>query len=389
MVINMNIGGTEKALLNMISEIPKEEYDITILMLEKYGGFLNSIPSYVQIKYLDEYANMKKLLNLPSRIMIQECFKKGNLIKAFNLMFFQLITKIMKERSLFFRYLLRKTRVLQHEYDLAVAYAGPIDFISYFVAHKIKAKKKVQWIHFDVKKIGFSYRFANRIYKHFNKIFVVSQEGENIIKNVLPKLKHKIEAFPNITSQDLVLKMADEGSDFNDNFSGIRILTVGRLSKEKGQDITIPVLARLKKDGYNLKWYCIGDGNARSEYENIIHKYELEKDFILLGALPNPYPFMKQCDIYVQPSRHEGYCITLSEAKCFDNPIITTRFTGANEQITHKKNGLIVDFDEDQMYSALKKLLENEALRKSFKKNLRNEKYNTKNNMEKLYNLIS
>ena len=188
-------------------------------------------------------------------------------------------------------------------------------------------------------------------------------------------------------SPELVMKMADKGPGFEDDFNGVRILTVGRLSKEKGQDLTIPVLARLKEDGYNVRWYCIGDGNAREEYEKLIKDYNVENDYILLGATPNPYPFMKQCNIYVQPSRHEGYCITLAEARCFDNPIVSTNFTGASEQITHDQTGLIVNFDEQQMYNAIKQLLDDQKLRNRFRKNLKNEIVDTTNEMEKLYKI--
>ena len=107
----------------------------------------------------------------------------------------------------------------------------------------------------------------------------------------------------------------------------------------------------------------------------------------LLGATPNPYPFMKQCDIYVQSSRHEGYCITLAEARCFDNPIVSTNFTGASEQIAHDQTGLIVNFDEQQMYNAIKQLLDDKNLENKFRKNLKNEIVDTTNEMEKLYKI--
>jgi len=93
---------------------------------------------------------------------------------------------------------------------------------------------------------------------------------------------------------------------------------------------------------------------------------------------------MKQADIYVQSSRHEGYCITLSEARCFNNPIVTTNFTGANEQISHNRTGLIVSFDEQQMYIAVKQLLDEKTVGNELRKNLRNDVVNTTKEMEKL-----
>ena len=262
-----------------------------------------------------------------------------------------------------------------------------MDFISFFVVNKIKAKKKIQWIHFDITKIGFNQSFASKVYSKFDKIFVVSKEGREKVIGILPHLKDKTDKFFNIVSPELVMEMADKGSGFEDDFSGVRILTVGRLSKEKGQDLTIPVLARLKEAGYNVRWYCIGDGSARGEYEKLIKEYNVENDYILLGTTPNPYPFMKQCDIYVQSSRHEGYCITLAEARCFDNPIVSTNFTGASEQIAHDQTGLIVNFDEQQMYNAIRQLLDDKNLENKFRKNLKSEIVDTTNEMEKLYEI--
>ena len=389
MIINMNVGGTEKALLNMIEEIPKEKYDITILMLEEYGGFLNSIPSEVHVEYVKGYKYIKDVLNEPPHTVSLDFLKKGKIVKAFNIIFLHLLTKILKDRSIFFKYVLRDYHVMDGEYDIAVAYAGPMDFISYFVMNKIKAKRKIQWIHFDVTKIGFNENFAAKIYSKFDKIFVVSNEGREKLINILPSLKDKMERLLNIMSPELVIKMADEGSGFEDDFNGMRILTVGRLSKEKGQDLTITILAKLKEAGYNVRWYCIGDGSAREEYEKLIKEYNVENDYILLGANPNPYPFMKQCDIYVQSSRHEGYCITLSEAKCFANPIISTNFTGASEQIIHNQTGLIVNFDAQVLYNAIRQVLDDKNLENKFRKNLKNEITDTTNEMEKLFKIAN
>ena len=372
MAINMNVGGTEKALLNLISEIPEEEYEITILMLEKYGGFLDSIPEVVNLEYLKEYSQLKKLLNNPPKQIMKDYFKKGRLMKVLAHGFIHYLSKHFGERSLYFKFLLRRTAVLEKEYDVAVAYAGPMDFISYFVVNKIKAKKKIQWIHFDVSKIGFNRKFAAKYYKKFNSIFVVSREGATQLIKLLPSVKNKIEYFPNGLPSDLVKRSLEKG--FEDDFKGLRILTVGRLSKEKGQDLIISVMVRLRDEGYNVRWYCLGEGSSRKEYEEQINKNKLSESFILLGSNTNPYPFIRQCDVYVQPSRHEGYCITLSEAKRLCKPIVTTDFTGAKEQIIHEETGLIVPVNEVHLYKAVKKLLDDHSLRQRFNFKLQQEK---------------
>ncbi|MBD1378854.1 glycosyltransferase [Metabacillus arenae] len=387
MVINMNVGGTEKALLNMIAEIPKEKYEITILMLEEFGGFLSSVPSEVKVEYLKNYQELKGALNSPPHKTALQLFRVGKYVKAFKILFFHILSKVLKDRSIFFKYILNKYPKIDREYDIAVAYAGPMDFISYFVVKKIKAKKRIQWIHFDVTKIGFDKYFASITYKQFDRIFVVSNEGKNKLDKLVPGIKNKTMCFLNIMSQRLIVEMADDGRGFDDDFEGVRILTVGRLSKEKGQVLAISVVAQLRNEGYKVRWYCIGEGNERKEYEKLIKKYNVQNDIILMGANPNPYPFMKQCDIYVQPSQHEGYCITLSEARCFQIPIITTNFTGANEQILNEETGLIVKFDENHLLVALKRLLNDEHLKNKMQSNLKNNEIDTVKEIEKLNKL--
>ncbi len=375
MVINMNVGGTEKALLNMIAEMPKDQYDVTILMLEKYGGFLGSIPREVQVKYLEGYQNIKDTLNNSPYIVFMDLLKKGKIIKAFNVIFFHLICKLMKDRSLFFKYVLRDYPVIDNEYDSVVAYAGPMDFISYFVVKKIVAKKKIQWIHFDVTKVSFNKVFSANIYKEFDQIFTVSNEAKNKLISIIPSIKKKTDVFPNVISSNLIQKQAKDGKGFSDNFTGLRILTVGRLANEKGQDLAIRVLSRLIGEGFKVKWYCLGDGSSRKQYEELIEHYSLKDTFILLGEKRNPYVYMDECDIYVQPSRHEGYCITLAEARYLNKAIVTTNFTGAKEQIRHEETGLIVDVDEDDIYEAVKKLVINQNLCEYFSRNLAIENY--------------
>lgn len=389
MLINMNIGGTEKALLNMISEMPSDKFDITILMLEKYGGFLDHIPSEVTIKYLDYYKEIKDILNNPPQHTAKVFIKKGKVIKGIGILLMHIISKIKGERSIFFKYVLKSYPNIIEEYDIAVAYAGPMDFISYFIINKVKANKKIQWIHFDVTKVGFKKKFAEKIYSKFDKIFIVSNEGKDKLVTLVPKISKKVDVFLNVISSNLILKQANKGIGFNDNYTGIRVLTVGRLTQEKGQDLCIKALKKLKDDGYNLRWYCVGNGTYRENYDKIVKENKLEDDFIFLGEKINPYTYMKNCDIYVQSSKHEGYCITLCEARCFNNPIVTTGFTGANEQIKNGRTGLVCDISDWDIYLSIKRLLDDKELYKNIKSNLSKECIDSIGEINKLNELAS
>lgn len=387
MLINMNVGGTEKALLNMLSELSKDKFDITILLLEEYGGFLNLIPDHINIGKVVGYKNIQDVYNNPPKLSVIRNIKKGKIIKAFNILFFYFFSKILKDRRIFLKYILKDNPINNNNYDLAIAYAGPMDLITYFVLNKINAKKKVQWIHFDVTKIGFNKTNKSKMYNMFDKIFVVSNDGRNKLVNMIPTIEEKTEVFSNIISSELIYKQAREGNGYNDRFDGLRILTVGRLTNEKGQDMAIKVLSMLINDGHKVRWYCLGEGSSKAIYEKLVEKYNMQDEFIFLGVNPNPYPFIDQCDIYVQPSRHEGYCITLAEARCLKKPIVSTDTSGAKEQIKNGETGLIVGANEIELFQAVLKLINNQNLRESFSQNLESENFNALE-INKLCNLI-
>lgn len=363
MVINMNIGGTEKALLSMIDEVNKEEWEVTILTLERLGDFLDEIPKWVTVKEVEEYKDLKTYIQNPPLAMVKELIKEVDYCKALGLAYHYVVSKVAKNIMCLYKYLLKDIKGLKEDYDVAVAYAGPMDFITYFVHEKISAKKKIQWIHFDVTKVGFSKGLVKKLYPKFHKICVVSEEGKNKLVNMFPNIKERTMVFHNIVSKNKILQLADSESSFQDDFNGIKILTVGRLSWEKGQDLIIQVLARLKSEGYKVRWYCIGDGAYRNQCIKLIKEYKLEKDFILLGTMKNPYPYMKDCDIYVQASRHEGYCITLAEAKCFDKPIVSTKFAGAKEQLKEYSKGYVSTVTEEGIYEGIKIILEDKEFK--------------------------
>ena len=142
------------------------------------------------------------------------------------------------------------------------------------------------------------------------------------------------------------------------------------------------VVEKLTNNGYRFKWYCIGEGVLKKELEYEIDKRNIQENLSLLGIQKNPYVWLKDCDLYVQTSLHEGYGLTIHEAKLFDKPIVTTNFTGVTEQIKDNLTGKIVAISSEGLYNGIKELLDNPNLQKTFSKNLRVE--NEKNNEEKI-----
>lgn len=226
-----------------------------------------------------------------------------------------------------------------------------------YTIKKIKYGKKVFWLHGEAKYVKNSGMVEHL--KEFDKIFAVSSVVAKQLVDVRPELKDKTEVFYNFMDEKGIKEKSQKGASFEDNFDGQRILTVGRVTPEKGQDLAVLACKKLIDAGYNIRWYACGAGNNFENIKQLIIDNNLENDFILMGAKENPYPYMKDCDLYVQPSYTEGCCISTSEALILGKPVILTDVGGARDIFTDGKNGYIVDKSVDAIYEKVKWCLDN------------------------------
>ena len=358
----MNVGGVERALLGLLSIIPLDQYEVHVGLLRKEGDFIDYLPKEVIVHEINCYEKNWELIQNPPILGIKGLLRQGNLIEAFVQLLIYIQYKIVPDRYWFYKYIVRKEPSLPYVFDLAVSFAGPSSMIDYYVCEKVVAKKKCGWIHFDVSKINIDKRVIERLYKRFEKIFVVSETGKEIFDKLFPQFTDKTTLFHNVVSQKQIVGMAQNGPTFNDNFDGKRILTVGRISEEKGQRVAIDALKILLNKGHKVKWYFVGEGSDRDCCELLAAEYGIRDKVVFLGLQTNPYGYMRDCDVYVQPSRHEGFCITLAEALCFGNPIVATNFTGAEEQLRFRKNGIITAMSSEDIVSGVLSAFEKDTL---------------------------
>lgn len=349
---NMNVGGTEKAFLNMVGFLPKEKFDITLLLLERSGGFLPMVPEHVRIETIPGYDRMKpEIMDAPLAVVRRE-MREGKLLRAAGLALTHLLFKLTGDRTPYCRQVLGGVRNEEY-YDYAVAYCGPFDLITVYVLYCMKAKRKIQWIHFDVKKIYFNKEMYRRLFRKFHRICVVSGEARKNLLEVIPEIAPKTKVVRNRISMEECRRMAALGEGFQDGCEGLRIVTLGRLSAEKGQDI-IPYAARILADrGLIFRWYLIGDGKLRKTIEEAAGELGVTDLLSFCGTQINPYPFLQQADIFVQTSVHEGFGIAIAEAKAFNLPVISTDCTGAHEQLEGRENSHIVGRTAEEIAEAV------------------------------------
>ena len=370
----MGRAGAETALLELLRRIDRSEYDISLFVLTGQGELINSLP--LGVKLLNRYSDTTSVHSREGR---KHLFVSGLkvLLKRFNfvrlLSYFAVnATEMIKKRNLQIEKLLWRAfsdgaERSETKYDLAVSYIEGA--AAYYVADHVMADKKAAFIHVDYKKSGYTRNLDKDCYLKFDRIFGVSKEVTDVFLNVYPELAGKTEVFHNLIDAEGIRRKADSGIGFTDGFSGIRLLTVGRLMAQKSFETSIKACYILKKHGENIRWYVLGEGDRREKLQALIEKLGLERDFILCGAVDNPYPYMKEADIYVHCSRFEGKSIAVQEAQVLGKPIIVSDCSGNREQVIPDEDGVICEFDPRSIAKSIYELIHDENKRDKISKN--------------------
>lgn len=391
-VINtMGRAGAEKSMIELMKVLDPSQYELHLLSLINRGEMFDEVPSYVKI-YNKNQDN--RPVHGAYFLLIRTVL--GAMIKNLNI--FKLLPYITQNYrrqrksgriqydKLCWKLISEGVPRLAEKFDIAIAYLE--GGAAYYVADHVNADKKAVFIHTDYSNEGYSPELDQGCYHAMDRIYIVSEEAKKTFLQVYPMHQNKVQLFYNIINSSSIRKLAEEGSGFQDDFTGTRILTVGRLQYPKAYDIVIPVLADLRKEGYNVKWYIIGEGTLRKELERMIKEYQLSDYFILLGARSNPYPYIRQCDFYVQMSRYEGKSIAIEEAQVLGKAIIASDCSGNREQIHHMENGLLVKPERLEIVNGIKMLLEDKGLISKFEQANRKREFSYRNNLELLYRFL-
>jgi len=362
--VHLRIGGIEKALISFLHKIPKEEYDVTLMLFQKEGEFMKYVPEYIKIITPPFKIGMNA--NLGLKYLINEKLKQKKFFTVLNLYMGALLEKLF-DWSYLLRILLFEKQSFR--YDTIFNFWGQTKMLIPIICKDLyQSNNKYIFLH-DERRIS---KKNKRYYSNYDLLFCVSKELTKKAKKIYKNISDKITTLHNFIDVNNILLLSKEIS-FKDNFNGCRILSVGRLDYVKGFDIVIKSCKILLDKGYDIKWYIVGDGPEKENLISLIKENNLDDRFILLGERVNPYPFFKECDIYVQPSRIDAYCLTLTEAKIFNKPIVATLFMGSKEQLNDNENAIIVETTPEGIAVGVQKLLDNKDLREKLINNLKEE----------------
>lgn len=391
----MHLGGAETSLVGLLQALDPQKVDVDFFVYSHEGEMMKLIPSYINL--LPENPTWS-MFEKP----LKEVLKKGYLRMFFARMWakFRMWNYVRKrnpmDNSALLGYVGDEVNKilpdLHHlgEYDLAISFLTPHNF----VLDHVKAKKMVCWIHTDYTHIDVNADLELPVWGAYDHVISISEDVTKTFLQVFPSLKDKIVEIENILSpnyvrqRSLLISSEDIQKEMPVRGDCINLLTIGRFSEAKKLD-EIPAICRgIIEAGVNVRWYIIGYGGSDDYIRREIEREEMQEHVFLLGKKDNPYPYIKACDWYVQPSRYEGKSVVVREAQMLCKPVIVTNYPTAPSQIQQGVDGVIVPMDIPGCVVQMVKTLKDDKLKHSIVEYLEVHDYGNMGEVEKVYALL-
>lgn len=389
----LEIGGAETSLIGLLQALDPDKVNIDLFINDHRGEMMQFIPEWVNVlPAVPAYT----LIERPMKEVLQHGFIRLFLARLWaKWKFWRYEQKNHpKDGSAIFGYVGRYvTSVLPpirqtKTYDLAISFVTPHNI----VLHKIKAKKKICWIHTDYTKIDVNTALEYPVWDGYDHIVSISKDVTRTFCEVFPNLKDKIIEIENIIAPEFIRQRAElepRPADMPAEKDSTILLTIGRYSYPKKLE-EIPMICRLLVEkGCKVKWYIVGYGGSGGYIRKAIQEEDMQSYVIMLGKKANPYPYIKACDWYVQPSRYEGKSVVVREAQILQKPVIITDYPTASSQVKNGIDGVIVPMPVKSCAEAIGSTVNNECLKSKIVGYLAAHDYGNENEVEKLYKLIS
>lgn len=361
----MELGGVEMSLLGLLQSLNHSRYEIDLFIHSHQGDLLHFIPESVTL--LPEYRAYASIESPMGEALLNGQWEIvwGRMKALWRAWKYHPKDASIPQCAIF-QYVAQEVESYlpsldqYGEYDLAISFLQPHNY----VLSKVNAKKKACWIHTDYTKVEFDVDAELPIWSQYDHIVSISPDVTKTFVQVFPSLDGRIIEIENILSPVFVKRRADEADVRNEmpkDSTVINILSVGRFHEQKNFDNVPDICHRILKSGINIRWYIIGFGDD-SLIQQKINEAKMKDYVIILGKRTNPYPYMKVCDIYVQPSRFEGKSVTVREAQMLCKPVVITNYPTANSQVQHGVDGVIVPMDNEGCANGIIGFIKNKQL---------------------------
>lgn len=387
---SMFIGGAERSLLGLLEAFDYDQYQVDLFLYRHEGELLQYIPEEVNVLPENEYYKVfdvsiksllfsKKIIYGIARICSKVALHIHSALKKEPAG----IWMNMQYTSKFLQPFLPK---IKGHYDLGIMFLGIADTL----INKVDSDMKITWNHTDYDTLGPDKKMDLETYSKVDYVVSVSDECTQKVIKHYPELKEKAITIENLLAKDFIIKQSKEKIenpfDLNTDFN---LLSIGRYCEAKNFDNVPFICKKLLDLGLNIKWYIIGYGGDEEKIVQNIKKNHMEDYVILLGKKTNPYPYIKACDVYVQPSRYEGKCVSVREAQILNKPVIITNYATAKNQLINGYDGMIVPLENEKCALGIYNVLANKDLLHTISENTYKSDYSNYDSINDLINLIN
>lgn len=382
----MHIGGAERALLGLLESIDYKRYEVDLFLFRQEGELFDYIPKNVNLlPPIAEYT----LLACPIKDIIGKhpIVAIARIIGKIKASIYKRMNHHGSNSQVEIEYSHKYTKMFmpmisQTEYDLAISFLTP----HYFVSEKVCAHKKAAWIHTDYTSIRIDNRSELKMWSPYNYIVSISDMCTEAFVKIFPSLSQKIIKIENPLPTELIIQQSNTKVDdmHRDSADQILLLSIGRFSVQKNFE-NIPQICRMIRSyGLDVKWFIIGYGSDECLIRESIQREGMDRYVIILGKKSNPYPYIKKCDWYIQPSRYEGKAVTVREAQILHKPVIITNYATAGSQLHDGIDGIIVPLDNSGCAERIASIISNEELKELLVYNTSHGEYSGREDIYKI-----
>lgn len=322
---NLGGGGAEKILLTLLEQLQPPKYEVTLLLIKNKGIYLNSIPDYVNLKYMIDVTNGDNPFPTDANIL----------------------SKFYKEN-------------IDNLYDIEIAFleGAPTKLLSHSTN---KHSKKIAWVHIDLEKVHWTHSYYQNLqeeidcYQKIDEIVFVSENAKKGLERLFRK-----ELLNSIVIENPIdyTKIQLAAKEYFVHYTGFTCVIVGSLVVRKGHSRLLYSMGQLFQLGYRFHLYIIGEGNEESSLKELCHILAISEYVHFIGFQKNPYPYVANADLLVSSSISEGYPLVSCEALALGIPVLATDCTGNSDVLKNGKYGLLVNNSEQGIFYGLKSILD-------------------------------
>lgn len=374
-ISRMAIGGSQKSLVNALCSLDYDRYDVTLYVRENKTELISELPSAVKVIV---NTNKRRYEHTPYTLFLYFLTRLFGLIGK-NDLANQLDTQsrnyIVKRKTIYEKKHYKE--ILNQKYDIAISYLQ--GYTCKFTYDCVTADRMICFFHNSTDALPDIHK---EYLKRFNNIVVISEETKVFLSKRYPEINDHILVIKNLINIEDIIEKSKKKTINREN--GITYLcTCGRMSPEKGYHLAVDAAALLQKQNYNFRWYFVGDGPEMSKLKKEAGEHNLSENILFLGSQENPYPWIAQCDIYIQPSYEEAQGLTMMEAQILHKPVVSTRTVGAKTIIFDYKTGILCDINVEALCDSIARLIDDKALCNQLTENTKQIDYQSYNQQTK------